>query len=141
MRPARITLSRHRRRRRPRVVVIRASGWLVVARTRAYTRARERVDRGVRVCIYVLCVCVSVSGRSVGLRTNPLDIPRPSGRYGCLFNMCNRQRAQIQSIKSINDSIVRSHATTRVPHPELWQAICSSLRLLAEDTADFPSSA
>lgn len=33
-------------------------------------------------------------------------------RYSCLFNMCNRQRAQIQSIKSINDSIVRSRRDT-----------------------------
>ena len=46
------------------------------------------------------------------LGMNPPDIPQPSQRYGCLFNMCNRQRAQIQSIKSINDSIVRSHCGT-----------------------------
>lgn len=43
-------------------------------------------------------------------------------RYGCLFNMCNRQRAQIQSIKSINDSIVRSRRDT-----------CASSWVIADD--------
>lgn len=111
------------------VVVIRASG-LVVARTFARARVYTcmSVDRGLRVyvmyiCSYV-CMCVSagVGRRSVGLRTNPLDIPRPSERYGCLFNMCNRQRAQIQSIKSINDSIVRSRCDT-----------CASSWIMAND--------
>lgn len=66
---------------------------------RVYTCTRYRLRVGGRV--------------AVGLHTNPLDIPQPElARYGCLFNMCNRQRAQIQSIKSINDSIVRSRRDT-----------------------------
>lgn len=79
---------------------------LVVARVHAWICAH------VYTCARAMAVCVRVSGRTVRLHTNPLDIPQPSQRYGCLFNMCNRQRAQIQSIKSINDSIVRSRRDT-----------------------------
>lgn len=84
------------------VVVIRAGPGLVVARVhvwtmRACTRARDtrlRVGGG------------WVTYESAGHTATEL------ARYGCLFNMCNRQRAQIQSIKSINDSIVRSRRDT-----------------------------
>lgn len=61
---------------------------------------------------------VSLGGWHAGvvgwIRTNPLG-HTASGASDTvtLFNMCNRQRAQILSIESINDSIVRSRRDTR----------------------------
>ena len=89
------------------------------------------------ICVHVLIVlgvCVDAHLYWVGcLGMNPPDIPQPSQRYGCLFNMCNRQRTQIQSIKSINNSIVRSHRGTWLSSESEEHCFCASASFREHD--------
>lgn len=76
-----------------------------------------RCASGRYACIHVHAISTVCVGGRVARRLGYIRIRwtyrnRASAILLCLFNMCNRQRAQIQSIKSINDSIVRSHCDT-----------------------------
>ena len=89
-------------------------------RRRWWSYVPVRVSRcasGRYACIHVHAIpTLRVSGRVARwlgyIRIRWTYRNRASAILLCLFNMCNRQRAQIQSIKSINDSIVRSHRDT-----------------------------
>jgi len=67
--------------------------------------------RCARVHVHAIPTACGTGGGWVTYESTGHTTTEPA-RYGCLFNMCNRQRAQIQSIKSINDSIVRSRRDT-----------------------------
>lgn len=65
---------------------------LMRVRTWEYA-SRARVRSLTLANVLTPLVNLVCNGVGMGLiRTNPLDIPQSSQRYGCLFNMCNRQR-------------------------------------------------